>query len=77
MYKTATVWIESKGKKLEFQTDQGGAYHWIRVDNEEGGGNISFHFGADGLRQFIEALEGLEKGIIQQAKKKGVKSKDG
>ena len=76
MYKTVTVWIESNEKKLEFQTDQGGAYHWIRVDNEEGGGNVSFHFNADGLRQFIEALEGLESSM-EARKKEEVKVKDG
>ncbi len=69
MYKTVTVWIESKGKKLEFQSDEGGAFHWISVDNEASGGNVSFHFDADGLRQFIFALEGLERSMKEGAEK--------
>ncbi len=64
MYKTVTVWILSDGKKLGFQTDPEGYYHWLRLEGE-GDGDVSFHFDAGGLRQFIEALEGLEKDMIK------------
>ena len=75
MYKTVTIWIESKGKKLKLQSTFISNDPWLRF---EGGttGDVSFHFDADGLRQFVEALEGLERRVIE-AKKEEVKVKDG
>lgn len=71
MYKTVTVWIESKGKKLEFTKGD----CWLKVDDGKYDGDLSLHFDADGLRQFIEALEELERGVM--GAKKEVKVKDG
>lgn len=61
MYKTVTLWILGKEEKLKFQADCEGREPWIRIDDGNLRGDVSIHFDADGLRQFIFALEGLER----------------
>ncbi|KKN19981.1 hypothetical protein LCGC14_0940340 [marine sediment metagenome] len=77
MYKTMSVWIEGErnGEKLMLQSSFIKDDPWLRIEGHSSG-DVSFHFDADGLRQFVEALEGLEKDILK-AKKEEVKVKDG
>lgn len=70
MYKTGTIWIMSKDGKLEFKSgNMKDGKAWISVNDNSSSGEVSFHFDADGLAQFIDALEILKKDMIEAKNK--------